>query len=259
MVADDFGENGFVFCPGLLSGAEVGAINGALELLSAGEPAPDRVILEKDGRTVRTVVNPHIHSEIFARLARHPVLLGRAEALLGEQVYVFQMGVNHKAAFDGDIWFWHQDYPAYRKDDHIPCPRMVNTLIFLDEVTSLNSPLMLVPGSHQLGTEAGEESDKGTSYRFRYADNALIEEQVRAAGIVAPTGPAGSVIFMHVNTLHGSTANLSPWSRRMVTLTYNAMSNKATSRSVRPRHIVLDDRDLPALAALPRDCLMVAP
>jgi ectoine hydroxylase len=71
-----------------------------------------------------------------------------------------------------------------------------------------------------------------------------------------PTGAAGSVIFMNVNTLHGSTANLSPWSRRLITLTFNAISNKATSPSARPAHIVPDDRDVPPLTPLGRDCLV---
>lgn len=252
----EYGERGFVFRPSLLSAAEVRVLNDELERILRAGPAEDRVIREKDGRTVRTVVNPHLHSDVYARLVRHPLLLEAAEALLGDKVYVFQMGINCKAAFSGDVWFWHQDYPAYRQDDHIPRPRMVNTLIFLDEVTHLNSPLMLVPGSHKLTSDLPEASDKGTSYSFRYTGNEVIEDQVRAAGIVAPTGPAGSVIFMHVNTLHGSTANLSPWSRRLVTLTYNAISNKATSPSVRPRHIVYDDSALAPLSALGPDCLV---
>jgi ectoine hydroxylase len=197
-----------------------------------------------------------VYNDVYGRLIRHPSLLHSVEALIGDKVYAFQMGVNCKAAFNGDVWFWHQDYPAYRKDDHIPRPRMVNALIFLDDVSSLNGPLMLVPGSHRLNSDLPAFSDKGTSYAFRYTDESVIKEQVRAAGIEVPTGPAGSVIFMHVNVLHGSTANLSPWSRRMITLTYNAISNKATSPSVRPRHIVYDDRNLPALTALSSTCLM---
>ena len=167
----------------------------------------------------------------------------RRRTLLDDEVYVFQLGVNCKAAFSGDAWFWHQDYPGYREDDHIPEPRMVNTLIFLDEVTTTNGPLMLVPGSHRHLADTPEVSDGGTSYSFRYADTDTIKQQVRAGGVIAPTGPPGSVIFMNVNTLHGSTANMSPWPRRMITVTFNAMSNKATSPSVRPRHIVADDRD----------------
>ena len=73
--------------------------------------------------------------------------------------------------------------------------------------------------------------------------------------LIIGAGPAGSVIFMNVNTLHGSGANLSPWSRRLATYTYNAMSNKAASPSIRPAHIVPDDRDVPAITPLGADCL----
>jgi len=252
---DGYQRQGFVFCPELLSANDARALKRQLERILSAPQDETRVICEADGKTPRTVVNPHLWDDMFARLVRHPVLLSHVEELLGEQVYAWQMGINCKAAFNGDIWFWHQDYPAYRADDHIPEPRMVNALIFLDEVTTLNGPLMLVPGSHRVTSDMPGYSDKGTSYSFRYTSRQVIEDEVRRAGIVAPTGPAGSVIFMNVNTLHGSGANLSPWSRRLITLTYNAMSNKAVSPSIRPAHIVPDDRDIPALTPLAADCL----
>jgi ectoine hydroxylase len=251
----DYRRDGFAFRTGLLSAAEAGVLAHEAERLISGERPPDRFLLEKDGVTVRTMVNPHLYSDVFARLVRHPTLLATARALLDDEVYVFQLGVNHKAGFNGDVWFWHQDYPGYHIDDHIPTPNMVNTLVFLDDVNVLNGPLMIVPRSHRHVPECPEVSDKGTSYAFRYADNATVTELVRDGGIVAPTGPAGSVIFMNVNTMHGSTANLSPWPRRMITLTYNAMSNKATSPSTRAKHIVYDDRDLAALVPMHASCL----
>jgi ectoine hydroxylase len=252
----EYEEKGFVFCPGLLSAPEVGVLTADLDAILAADPDERRVILEADGVTPRTVVNPHLYRDAYARLIRHPALLAAVEGLLGEQAYAWQMGINCKAAFAGDVWFWHQDYPAYLEDDHIPEPRMVNALIFLDEVTSLNSPLMLVPGSHRYRDEMPEVSDQGTSYTFRYSGVETIKQQVAKAGIDVPTGAAGSVILMNVNTLHGSTANLSPWSRRLITLTFNAFSNKATSPSTRPAHIVPDDRDVPPLTPLGGDCLM---
>jgi ectoine hydroxylase len=255
-LVSEYETQGFAFRPSLLSAEEARIITGQLEHIIARDGAdPQRVIMEKDGVTPRTVVNPHVHNEIFDRLVRHPALVGAVEELLGEEVYVFQSGVNCKAAFNGDVWFWHQDYPAYYRDDHIPLPRMVNALIFFDDVNSMNGPLMMVPGSHQLTDDMPENTDQGTSYSFRYTSPDVIKEQVRLRGVVAPTGPAGSVIFMNVNVLHGSAGNLSPWSRRMMTLTYNAMSNKATSPSIRPRHIVYEDRDLPPIKAMKRDCL----
>ncbi|MEQ9638698.1 MAG: phytanoyl-CoA dioxygenase family protein [Alphaproteobacteria bacterium] len=252
---EEFNRQGFVFRPGLLPQTDARALTEALDSILAREPDDTRLIREKDGTTPRTLVNPHLWHEVYGRLVRHPVLLDAAEAILGEPVYAWQMGVNCKAAFAGDAWFWHQDYPAYRADDHIAAPRMVNTLIFLDEVTSLNGPLMLVPGSQEMADNLPDYRDEGTSYTYRYTERELIEAEVRRAGVAAPTGPAGSVIFMHVNLLHGSAGNISPWPRRMVTLTYNAISNKATSRSTRPAHIVPDDRDVPALTPLGADCL----
>jgi ectoine hydroxylase len=252
----EYEENGFVFRRDVLSAEEVGVLTGDLDEILAAAADPQRVILEADGVTPRTVVNPHLYRDVYARLVRHPALLAAVEELLGEQVYAWQMGINCKAAFAGDVWFWHQDYPAYLEDDHIPEPRMVNALIFLDDVTQLNSPLMLVPGSHRYRDEMPEASDQGTSYTFRYSGVETIKQQVAQAGIEVPTGAAGSVIFMNVNALHGSTANLSPWSRRLITLTFNAFSNKATSPSARPPHIVPDDRDVPPLTPLGRDCLV---
>jgi ectoine hydroxylase len=253
--ATEYADRGFIFRPGFLAPGEVTVLTDELDRILGGDPPNAGIILEKDGTTPRTVFNPQLYSDVYSRLIRHPRLLGMVEELVGEQVYAFQLGINCKAAFNGDVWFWHQDYPTYLEDDHIPQPRMVNALIFLDEVTMLNSPLMLVPGSHRLATDMPEESTQGTSYKLRYTGVDVIKEQVSAGGLEVPTGPAGSIIFMNANTLHGSTANLSPWSRRMITLTYNAMSNKSTSPSVRSRDIVYDDTDLPALTPLGEDCL----
>ena len=256
--AAEYAETGFIFRPELLRADEVRVLVGELDRILAGGEPEARIIFETDGVTPRTVVNPHLWSDVFDRLIRHPAVLRTAEELLGEQVYAFQLGINCKAAFNGDVWFWHQDYPTYLQDDHIAEPRMVNVLIFLDEVSMLNAPLMLVPTSHRLAPEVTEETTRNTSYKLRYSSTELIQQEVARCGVVAPTGVAGSAIFMDVNCLHGSTANLSPWPRRMITLTYNAMSNKATAPTVRSRDIVYDDTDLPALEPLAADCLVAA-
>jgi L-proline 4-hydroxylase len=248
--AAEYDEQGFIYRPELLTPDDVGVMTDELDRILSAVPPHPGVILEKDGSTPRSVFNPHLYNDLYGRVIRHPRLLNAVEELLGEQVYAYQLAINCKAAFNGDVWFWHQDYPTYRYDDHIPESRMVNALIFLDEVTNLNGPLMIVPGSHRLEAGKTENSTQGTSYTLRYAEPDAIESEVRRGGVVAPTGPAGSVIFMNPNALHGSTANLSPWPRRMITLTYNAMSNKSTSPSVRPRDIVYDDSDLPALVPL---------
>jgi ectoine hydroxylase len=256
--AAEYAETGFIFRPELLRADEVRVLTDELDRILSGAEPRAGIIYETDGVTPRTVFNPHLYSEVFDRLIRHPGVLGAVEDLLGEQVYAFQLGINCKAAFNGDVWFWHQDYPTYLEDDHIAEPRMVNALIFLDEVSMLNAPLMMVPTSHRLAPEVNEETTQNTSYKLRYSSTELIKQEVERCGVVAPTGAPGSTIFMNVNCLHGSTANLSPWPRRMITLTYNAMSNKATAPTVRSRDIVYDDTDLEALEPLAADCLVAA-
>lgn len=251
----EYEEVGHIFRPGLLSADDVATINDECDRIVADADRPG-LVLEKDGRTLRSVFNPHLYSDVLRRLVRHPRLLGTVEDLLREPVYVFQLVVNNKAPFNGDVWYWHQDYPTYRADDHIAECRMVNALIFLDEVTQFNGPLMVVPGSHRMESEWPDESTQNTSYKIRYSGTGMIEAEVRRGGIVAPTGPAGSVMFMHPNVLHASGSNLSPWRRRLISLTYNALSNKATAPTTRSRDIVPDDSTVPALDVLGDDCLV---
>ncbi len=202
-MAAEYADRGYVFRESLLSLAEIGVLNDELGRIVAGEYPGAGIIFETDGVTPRTVFNPQLYSDVYDRLIRHPKVLGAVEELLGEQAYAFQLGINCKAAFNGDVWFWHQDFPTYLQDDNIPEPRMVNALIFLDEVNTLNSPLMIVPGSHRLPPEVNEETTQGTSYTLRYSSTEMIKEQVALAGVVAPTGPPGSLFFMNVNSLHG--------------------------------------------------------
>ena len=60
-------------------------------------------------------------------------------------------------------------------------------------------------------------------------------ELVAEGGIVAPTGKAGGLLLFHGNLVHGSAGNITPYPRKIVYLTLNAVSNyirKPTRRGV---------------------------
>ena len=59
-----------------------------------------------------------------------------------------QFKVNAKAAFDGDVWQWHQDYGTWKRDDEMPEPRAMNIAVFLDDVTAANGPLLFLSLIH---------------------------------------------------------------------------------------------------------------
>ena len=204
-----FEREGYLFFPGLFSTRETQTLLDA----------------------VRTNFAAHLYSEPFARLARHPRMVEPVQQLLDDEaLYMHQFKINGKMAFEGDVWQWHQDYGTWKRDDGMPEPRAMNISVFLDDVNAYNGPLMFIPGSHRRGVVDASHDTTTTSYPLWTIDHALIAELVARAGgkqggIVAPTGPAGSMILFHGCLVHASGSNLSPWNRVAVYLTLCAVGN----------------------------------
>ena len=78
--------------------------------------------------------------------------------------------------------------------------------------------------------------------------NGLIEKN----GIVAPKGVAGSTIFFHGCTIHGSAPNMSPWGRAMVFSSLNRVEN-FIRKPTRPDFLAL--QDFTTLISLDDNCL----
>jgi ectoine hydroxylase len=210
-------------------------------------------VRERTGDVVRTNFAAHMYSAPFARLARHPRMVEPVKQVFGEDVYMHQFKINGKAAFDGDVWQWHQDFGTWRADDQMPEARAMNVAIFLDEVNEFNGPLMFIPGSHKLGVLDAAHDTSTTSYPLWVISNDTIAKLVERGGIVAPKGAPGSMILFHGCLVHASTSNLSPWNRVSVYLSLCAVSNHIR-RFKRPGYIA--HRDFTPIQCLPDDCLL---
>ena len=246
-----FEANGYLFFPSLFSKEEVGVLTGELDDIFARE-IPSNV-REKNSNIVRTSFAVQMYNAAYARLARHPRMVKPVEEVFNEKLYMHQFKVNAKAAFGGDVWQWHQDFGTWHEDDGMPEPRAMNIAIFLDDVNEFNGPLMFVPGSHKRGVVNAGHDVTTTSFPLWTIDQNNIKDLVDAGGIVAPKGPAGSMIMFHSCLVHASGSNLSPWDRRTVYLSLCAVSNKIT-RFHRPGFI--SHRSFDAIECLPDDCLL---
>ena len=252
---EQFDRDGYLFFPSLFSPEETRVLTEAVPALYARREAYN--VREKGSDAVRTNFAAHLVSEPFARLARHPRMVTPVMELFEEAVYMHQFKINGKAAFDGDVWQWHQDYGTWLNDDLMPTERAMNVAIFLDDVDEFNGPLMFIPGSHKKGVVAAKHDLTTTSYPLWTVDSGLIAQLVERAGgrnggIVSPKGPAGSMILFHSCLLHASTSNLSPWNRVSFYLSLCAVSNHIR-RFKRPEYIA--HRDFTPIACLPDDCL----
>lgn len=246
-----YDADGYVELPGFLRPGEIDLLRREIDVLAA-ENSPGRV-LERDGRLVRALHGCHLTSDICRRLTELPRMVELAQQTLGGLAYVYQFKVNFKAAFGGDVWQWHQDYIFWRKEDGMRDPHVVNVMLFIDEVTEFNGPMMVIPGSHRSGmidVEARAAAQNqpawvaNVSADLKYSlDRDTIAAMVRAKGIVAPKGPAGTVLLFHPNLAHASVPNLSPADRTVLIVTYNRVDNVPVPHGApRPEFLVSRDR-----------------
>ena len=217
-----FREEGWLFLPETFSPEEVALLS--TEAAAIYQEQRPEVWREKSGAP-RTAFAAHQYNEAFRLLGAHPRLVGPVEQLLGDELYMHQFKINAKAAFTGEVWQWHQDYGTWARDDGMPEPRAMNIAVFLDEVMPVNGPLMVIPRSQHGGTLDAAHDTATTSYPLWTLDEATVTRLVADGGIVAPTGKAGGVLMFHGNLVHGSAPNITPYPRKIVYLTLNAVSN----------------------------------
>jgi len=76
----EYRSAGFTFLPGLISAGEIAAVIERVKRL-CGERRRE-VILEKDGKTVRSLMNVHRFDDLIDRFVRHPTLIHAARQLV---------------------------------------------------------------------------------------------------------------------------------------------------------------------------------
>ena len=245
-----FETDGYLFMPDLFDAAEVAVLLGEVPALFAVERKEN--VREQRGGVVRTNFAAHTYNDVYGKLSRHPRLVAPIMRLLGGDVYVHQFKINGKAAFNGDVWQWHQDYGTWSRDDLMPEPRAMNVAVFLSEVNEFNAPLLFIPGSHKGGClEAGHDTAT-TSYPLWTIDDATIGALVERNGMIAAKGAPGSALFFHGNIVHGSGSNMSPWDRVIVYISLCHVDNHIR-RFKRPEWIA--HRDFTPIECLADDCL----
>ncbi len=244
-----FDEEGYLFLPEVFSRDEAALLRAEADRVYTLDREE---VWREDSGAARTAFAAQTYSEPFRRLGLHPRLIEPVMQILDGPIYLHQYKVNAKAAFDGAVWQWHQDYGTWARDDHMPEPRAMNIAVFLDEVSAVNGPLMFIPRSHKQGVlEAGHDLET-TSYPLWTLDRETVTRLAEEGGVVAPLGPPGSLLMFHSNLVHASPPNISPWGRVIVYLSLCHVDNHIR-RFKRPEWIA--HRDFTPIEPLADDCL----
>jgi hypothetical protein len=204
---------GFEIRPRFLPGSRVEAILSALA--SSGN-----VMTGRAGRRDVAEVFPEV-----GFLSREPVFVDAASEILGSPAFCVRTLYFDKTADANWKVAWHQDLtirvaerrdidgfgPWSRKDgiDHVQPPtdileRMITLRLHLDDCTSENGALRVLPGSHAHGRLAVEEIEQ---WRSRTEE-------------VTCEVPAGGVLLMRPLLLHASSPAVVPRHRRVLHFEY---------------------------------------
>lgn len=146
-----------------------------------------------DGAFARHVANLPARADEFLTLVDHPAVLALVEAILGPDLVLGSFNARIVRPGDPDQGL-HADVPTVHRRLVGP-PIMLQAVWMLDAFTAENGATRLVPGSHRAATSAPPPG-------------------LAVPHVIAPTGPAGSVLVFDGQCWHGGGANHSDALRR---------------------------------------------
>ena len=248
-------ERGWAVVPDAFNADEVAVLeSAALQVMERPGPEVGR---EADG-SPHVCWGMHLFDDRLGTLIQHPAIVEPTQQLLGSDFFVHQSRINMKQT-NGSIVAWHQDFGTYHRVDGVPEPRGIMIAVFLDDVTHVNAPLLAVPGSHREGLVSTAQVDPSSpdfeavsKYRYDITDDTM-RRLVDDYGLETITGTAGSVLFMDMTVVHGSSVNISPLRRLLLYVNVCPTDNRGETYE-RPAYYAA--RDFSPVQAADADCLL---
>jgi ectoine hydroxylase len=233
---DQYRRDGFLFFDSFLARDQLDDLAAEMDRLREEARDDDpRLIREPSSQTVRSIFEVHRQSPLVDKLVRDPRLLGPVRQILGGPVYVHQSRIDYKSGFDGAPFYWHSDFETWHVEDGMPRMRAITAQIALTENTSLNGPLMLIPGSHlhYISCPGG------------MPDRASLSALIKEGGVASPSGPAGSMVLIDCNAIYGSNSNITPLPCTSLFIAFNSVENRLTQPfgDTRPRPSYIAERE----------------
>jgi ectoine hydroxylase len=194
--------------------------------------AREEAIAEPGSDEIRSIFDAHRLHPLFDRIARDARLVAIVQSILGRDVYVHQSRLNLKPGFVGKEFYWHSDFETWHVEDGMPRMRALSCTVLLTDNNEFNGPLFIVPGSHMhyvtcVGATPQDHYKMSLKKQeVGVPDPGSLARLVERGGIQSMKGPAGSVILFDCNAMHGSSSNISPYSRSNLFMVYNSVENQ---------------------------------
>lgn len=238
-----FEKDGFVIKRNFFSAEEMALLAHVLE----DDPAiRSRAygLADTTGRKTQISAWHEPGEDVFGAVARSRRMVEAASALLGDEVHHYHSKVTLKPPGSGGTWLWHQDYGYWYKYGYL-FPTMLSVAVPLTPMSEANGGLKVLRGSHRMGRV--EHGFIGTQI------GADPERVARAESICETawfTAEPGDVMWFHSNMLHSSANNDADYSRNLLLVCYNTVSNPSYLEPPNAVIDMLDDTELLSRAAV---------
>lgn len=217
---EQYRTEGFVVLPSFFAADEVAPVIAAIDTLlqrrGMNRALCEHVELETEAvdgrRPAARIYHPFELHHAFRELAGDDRLLDQVESVIGPDINLQHSKVNLKPARVGSSVPWHQDlaYFPQTNDD------LATVFVYLDDADEENGCLRVLPRQHHRFFDHHRADGSFTGEIAEDLDSG------RWGAPVALPAPAGSVVMMHCNTPHSSSANRSTRPRRAVIVEYRA-------------------------------------
>ena len=185
----------------------------------------DRLIESNPKHRPEQIVCPHILGgadgslaedinlrDFFLDLCHHEDLVGMVSQLIGPDVILWGSQLFSKPPHDGLAIPWHQDGNYWPIEPLAAC----SVWIAVDEASSDNGCMRVVPGSHRLGLLAHENDDDPDLALNEALSGGAFDADAAVDVALRP----GQISLHDVNLVHGSEANRSSKRRAGMVLRY---------------------------------------
>ena len=207
------------------------------------------IVYEKDQETIRSIYGFH-HHDLFKRwLSGQNEIYKYVTSILGKDVYLHQSKINFKNNNTDSVWPYHRDFPFWNVFDYIVENKMINVVIYLDDVLECSGEIQFIPQSHTIFLDREQENSTtiysldgsaSSELLFSFSEEEILN-LIEKYGLVSSFGTKGSILLFNPDIIHGSKRSTSDNKRKLMILTFNSCNNLPSNRSSRPEYLCSKD------------------
>ena len=239
-------KNGYLVKKNLIPDREINKINDLVKNIISKEKKKKTKIKNQGGiqaydnyhfvynsnssknKEILRLNNPQNRHKLFFNLSRNNKIISILKKLIGGTIRFHLGKLNFKLPNQkgGEI-AWHQDWAFYphTNDD------LITAGIYLEDCNEKNGPIKIIPGSHRKAVL----NHHGIDNNFIGKINTK-KSKINFKKNISLTGSAGTVVFFHCRTIHGSGLNLTSNNRPFLLFGYRACDAWPLINDGNPHH-----------------------